>query len=223
MTEGIADVSAIYDRRLLAAGLERRDRVWKVLCTSYFQSLFSPDGTTLDLACGYGEFINNIRSARKLAIDANPDAKAYLSREVEFHRTMAHNLSHIPSLSIDAVFTSNFLEHLPDKAACDSVLKEVLRVLRPGGRFVVMGPNIRFCSDVYWDFYDHYLPLSDRSLAEGLAINGYEVESVIPQFLPFTMAGKQPTADWLIRCYLAMPLAWRLLGKQFLLVARKPP
>jgi hypothetical protein len=36
------------------------------------------------------------------------------------------------------------------------------------------------------------------------------------------MAGKQPTADWLIRVYLALPVAWRLLGKQFLVIARKP-
>ena len=135
---------------------------------------------------------------------------------------MADRLNHLPANSLDRVFTSNFLEHLPNKATCDRVLQEILRVLKPGGKFVVMGPNIRFAYREYWDFYDHYLPLSDRSLAEGLQINGYDVEAVIPRFLPFTMAGKQPTADWLIRLYLALPIAWQVTGKQFLVIASKP-
>ena len=31
-----------------------------------------------------------------------------------------------------------------------------------------MGPNIRYLAAEYWDFYDHYLPLSHLSLEEGL-------------------------------------------------------
>lgn len=218
----VADVSTIYRNRFSDTGLERRDRVWKTLCRYHFDRLFVTDGSALDLACGYGEFINNINVAKKFAVDANPDASLHLDADVSFAIAMADRLDHLPSNALDRVFTSNFLEHLPDKATCDRVLQEVLRVLKPGGKFVVMGPNIRFAYREYWDFYDHYLPLSDRSLVEGLQINGYEVEVAIPRFLPFTMAGKQPTADWLIRLYLALPVAWRLLGKQFLVIARKP-
>jgi SAM-dependent methyltransferase len=218
----LPDVSAIYRTRFGDAGLERRDRVWKILCRDYFDRLFVADGSVLDLACGYGEFINNVNVAQKHAVDANADAAGHLAPGVEFRQTMANNLAHLADNSLDRAFTSNFLEHLPSKAACDEVLREVLRVLKPGGRFVIMGPNIRFAYREYWDFYDHYLPLSDRSLVEGLRTNGYEIESVVDRFLPFTMAGKQPTADWLIRTYLALPMAWRFLGKQFLVVAAKP-
>lgn len=216
------DVSRIYEKRFLDAGLARRDRVWKVLCSSFFQDRFPADGATLDLACGYGEFINNIKSAKKYAVDMNADAQQRLNKDVIFRQTPAHDLSHIPDGTLDRVFTSNFLEHLPSKEACNHVLREVLRTLKPGGKFVVLGPNIRFCYDLYWDFYDHYLELSDRSLAEGLTLNGYEVDDVIPRFLPFTMAGKQQTADFLIKAYLSMPFAWKYFGKQFLVTARKP-
>lgn len=222
MQDELVDVSAIYERRFTQAGLERRDRVWQVLIESYFQRHFPTDGSVLDLACGYGEFINNIGAQTKFAVDANPDAASHLRPEVKFRQTVANDLSHIPSNSLDRAFTSNFLEHLPSKAACDEVLKEVLRVLKPGGRFVILGPNIRYAYKEYWDFYDHYLPLSHLSLAEGLAINGYEVVQVIDRFLPFTMAGKAPTAPFLIRGYLALPIAWRFLGKQFLVIGSKP-
>jgi hypothetical protein len=59
------------------------------------------------------------------------------------------------------------------------------------------------------------------SLGEGLTASGFKLVRVIPRFLPFTMNNNQPTSDFLIRAYLAMPLAWRLMGKQFLVVAER--
>jgi ubiquinone/menaquinone biosynthesis C-methylase UbiE len=220
--ESAENVTEIYRKRFVETGLDKRNRVWKTLCKSYFDHLVVQNGSILDLACGYGEFINNIKARHKFAVDLNPDAATHLGSEVSFHSSMADDLSHLQSNSLDRAFTSNFLEHLPDKKACDAVLKEILRVLKPGGRFIIMGPNIRYAYREYWDFYDHYLPLSDLSLAEGLAMNGYKIVSVIDRFLPFTMANKKPTYDFLIRTYLALPLIWRLMGKQFLIVAEKP-
>jgi hypothetical protein len=84
-----------------------------------------------------------------------------------------------------------------------------------------MGPNIKYAYKEYWDFFDHHVPLSHLSLAEGLEANGFRMVRNIPRFLPFTMAGKTPTSDWMIQLYLKMPLAWMILGKQFLIVAER--
>ncbi len=217
-----AALSTIYAARFSETGLDKRDRVWRELCRRYFDARVRPEDTVLDIACGYGEFVNNIRAGRRIAVDLNPDAARALAPGVEFHRTPATDLSMIETGSVDFAFTSNFLEHLPSKAVLDEVFAEVLRVLRPGGRFMILGPNIRYAYKEYWDYYDHYLPLSHLSLAEGLATAGFEVAEVIPQFLPYTMKGKTPTHPILIRAYLSLPLAWRILGKQFLVTARKP-
>lgn len=75
---------------------------------------------------------------------------------------------------------------------------------------------------MYWDFVDHYLPLSDRSLVEALEVRGFRAQVVIPRFLPYTMTGKMPAHPLLVRAYLGFPLAWRMVGKQFLVVAGKP-
>lgn len=86
-----------------------------------------------------------------------------------------------------------------------------------------MGPNIRYLADKYWDFYDHHLPLSHLSLEEGLAQTGYVVTQIIPRFLPYTaVRTKLPQRPSLVALYLKIPTVWKLMGRQFLVVAQKP-
>jgi SAM-dependent methyltransferase len=218
----MVDLSQLYDFRFGQTGLAKRRGVWRVLCAEYFDKLVPPNATVVDLACGYGEFINQVRADRKFAVDLNPDAARYLGPDVAFKQTSALDLSSLPEGEIDVAFASNFLEHFETKKDLDRLFAEVLRVLRPGGQFIVVGPNIQYAYREYWDFYDHYLPLSHLSLCEGLMLAGFMPERVIDRFLPYTMQGRTPTWDILIKLYLRLPFAWRFLGKQFLVVARKP-
>ena len=105
----MADIQKLYALRFTDTGLEKRKRVWKVLCDRFFNGLINADSTVLDLACGYGEFINNVRCGRKLAVDLNPNAQANLDAGVEFYESPATDLTLIDDDSIDTVFTSNFL------------------------------------------------------------------------------------------------------------------
>jgi SAM-dependent methyltransferase len=212
-------LSLLYRTRFEKTGLEKRRAVWRTLVSAYFSKLVPKDSDVLELACGYGEFISTVVAKRKYAVDLNPDAAANLPQDITFNNRAATDLSFLTGESIDVVFTSNFLEHLATKEDCSRVFREVHRVLRPEGRFIVLGPNIRFAYREYWDYFDHRLPLSDRSLAEGLIAAGFRLERVIPKFLPFTMNNNRPTWGFLIRIYLAIPLAWRILGRQFLVVA----
>ncbi|MEA2730129.1 MAG: hypothetical protein QOF70_4604 [Acetobacteraceae bacterium] len=218
----MTDVAALYRTRFEQTGLDRRDRVWKVLCKHFFDQRIPRNATVLDLACGYGEFINNVSASRKIAVDLNPDAAKHLQPGIVYFNAAATDLSIVGHEVADVVFASNFLEHLRDKKECDAVLAAVRDVLKPNGKFIVMGPNIRYAYREYWDFYDHYLPLSDLSLGEGLSIAGFRIEESIARFMPYTMSNSRPTHDLLIRAYLAMPIAWKLLGKQFLVTAVKP-
>lgn len=217
----MADLQKLYALRFADTGLEKRQRVWKVLCAHFFNDLIKPDSTVLDLACGYGEFINNVRCGRKLAVDVNPDTAANLGESIILYSNPATDLDQIESNSIDTVFTSNFLEHLASKAECDGVFSEVWRILKPHGQFIVMGPNIKYAYKEYWDYYDHTLPLSDMSVSEGLRKRGFKIVCVIPRFLPYTMNNSIPTSVALVRVYLMMPLVWRIFGKQFLVIAKK--
>lgn len=220
MPQADQQLDRIYGERF--AGSERhRQQVWQVLTRHFFQRWIQASDAVLDMGAGYCEFINQIGAGRKFAMDLNPATAQKAAAGVTVYSQSVSDRWPVAAGSLDAVFTSNFLEHLPTKDDLHRSLAEAYRALRPGGRFIAMGPNIRFCGDVYWDFIDHYLPLSDRSLAEALSTAGFSMETVVPRFLPYTMTGKKPSLP-LVRLYLALPLAWRVLGKQFLIIAKKP-
>lgn len=222
MSSNTADeLQKIYGARF-AANLDYRQRVWKVLIEEFFQRFVRPAATVLDLGCGYGEFINNVRCGRKLAMDLNPDAPKYLDKSVRFLEQDCSERWGLDDSSLDVVFTSNFFEHLPDKAALGRTLDEIRRCLAPGGHLIAMGPNIACLPGKYWDFWDHHVPLTDKSLTEGLSSRGFEIDECIARFLPYTMVKQREYPPVLLRLYLNLPLAWRWFGKQFVVVASKP-
>jgi dolichol-phosphate mannosyltransferase len=216
------DLQKLYRIRFSDADREKKDAIWKALVEGFFQDYVKPGDTVLDIACGYGEFTRHVRAGRKIAVDLNPDAARFLPPEAQFHLASAEKLSMIPDASVDVCFSSNFFEHLPSKEVLDRVLRETLRVLKPGGRYVAMQPNLRYAPGEYWDYYDHVLPLTDRSCFEAFAKAGYEVIELIDRFVPFSTSSKLPQAPWLVRLYLMIRPAWRLLGRQFVIVGRKP-
>ncbi len=214
-------LEAIYEKRFQAREAYRMD-VWRVLIESFFSRWVGPDATVLDLGCGYGEFINQVLAARRYGMDLNPATRARLAADVEFLEQDCSATWAVPPGTLDLVFTSNFFEHLPDKDRLAECLGQARRSLKPGGRLIALGPNIRLVNGRYWDFWDHHLPLTDLSLAEALRLAGFEILRRDPQFLPYTMSGGYQYPTWMVGAYLRVPFAWRLLGEQFLLVARRP-
>lgn len=221
MTHTESELATIYGQRF--KGRENyRDRVWRVLIDDFMQTYVPREAAVLDLGCGYGEFINNVRCRAKLGMDMNPDTAKLLSPDVQFLQQDCSGTWNLPEASLDVVFTSNFFEHLPNKQALGSTLAQAFRTLRPGGCLMAMGPNIKYLPGAYWDFWDHHLPLTEISLKEGLSIHGFEVIRCIGRFLPYTMARGIQYPILFLKAYLRIPLAWRVWGKQFFLVARKP-
>ena len=215
------ELETIYARRF-RANQAYRQRVWRVLVRQIFQPLVPGQGAVLDLGCGYGEFINTIGAATKYGMDLNPASAQHLAAGVTMLRQDCSARWELPDASLDTVFTSNFFEHLPDKATLTRTLQQAHRCLKPGGRLIAMGPNIKYLPGEYWDFWDHYLPLTERSLSEGLETNGFQVEQSHARFLPYTMVASREYPDFFLATYLKLPLAWRFLGRQFLVVAGKP-
>jgi len=176
----------------------------------------------LDLGAGWGEFIRNVRCGEKFAMDLNPDTDTRVGEGVKVILQDCSDEWLLQDNSLDVVFTSNFFEHLPSKVALEKTLVEAKRCLKPGGRMICLGPNIRFTGGAYWDFWDHHVALTERSLEEVLKLKGFEISECVDRFLPYSMSqGSTPPLVFL-KLYLKVPFAWKFFGKQFLVVAQNP-
>jgi SAM-dependent methyltransferase len=213
-----ADLDRIYGHRFGDAETRATGGVWREL-TGYLQRWVPTDGRVLDSACAAGYFIRNIEAAERWATDVR-DVSARLGPDVHFVQVDATNLtSAVPGGVFDVAFVSNYLEHLADSDTVIRQLAQIRSVLKPDGRLIVLQPNIRYVGAAYWDFIDHRVALTERSLVEAARAAGFEVETLIPRFLPYSTKGRLPRSPWLVRAYMNFPLAWRLMGKQTLLVA----
>jgi hypothetical protein len=206
--KGYHDTRLAYD--------PRRDLLWKTLCDAYFQRLISPGACVLELGTGYGNFINNIRCARRIAVDRWEGAARFLVPDVETHIGSVTDLGFLPDRSVDFVFASNLFEHLTQNEFA-MVLEQVRAKLKHGGTMNILQPNYRYAYREYFDDYSHISIYSDRSLKDFLASHGFQVFECNSRFLPLTIKSRLPVSPTLIRLYLSLPLKpW---GKQMFLRA----
>ena len=214
-------VSRLYRERFGVGDIAFKERAWRILCDRVFQRYVRASDTVVDLGAGRCEFINAIRCRTKIAVDSNPDTALH-AHDAQVIQSSSTDLSPIEPASVDVVFSSNLLEHLPDKRAVLATLAESHRILRVGGRLIILMPNIRYLPGRYWDYLDHHTPLTHHSLSEGLMLSGFRVERVVPRFLPYTVKQSAvPRSSLLLRLYLRLPFVWPVFGRQMLLVAHK--
>lgn len=193
-----------------------------MLTLEFFQPLVPQRGAVLDLGCGWSEFINQIRAARRLGMDLNPSARGNLdSAVVSLHQDCSVRWAEEDG-PLDTVCTSNCFEYLPERAFLGRTLSEALRYLKVGGRLLCLGPNITCLPRAYWNFWDHYLPLMDLSLKDGVELAGFRVDRSVGRFLPYAMDTGFCPPPWTVSLCLKLPTMWRRFGKQFLIVAVTP-
>lgn len=210
-----------------AGTLEKKNAIWKVLCDRFFAHYVPNGGTIVDIGAGYCEFINNICSQphergsfRKIAVDLNPDTQKFAQTDVQVINADCMNITALESEFCDVIFISNFLEHLQTRELILKLFAECRRLLKKEGRILILQPNIRYVGMAYYDFFDHYTPLTDKSLIEALEISGFHIETCIPRFLPYTAKSRLPQSPWLVALYLKFPVVWSILGKQCFISAR---
>lgn len=213
------NVSSLYEYRFRNVSSKKKNEVWSAISEFIYRRTGRPRAV-LDPAAGTCEFINAVPSEERWALDVSKHvaASAASGVTVKVGNALTTKLN---QGFFDLVFVSNFLEHLREPAQITRLMEQMHSTLKDEGKIVVMGPNFRFCYKTYFDFADHHLPLTEKAVEEHLVNAGFTIERSYPQFLPFSFTGKLPASRTLTKIYLALPFAWKIFGKQFLIIAKK--
>jgi SAM-dependent methyltransferase len=199
-----------------------KQAVWKTLCVHFFQRFTPKKGRVMDIAAGNCEFINHIEANEKIAFDINGDAALFAKPDVRFIHDTFFNMGSYAIGEFEVVFASNIFEHLDSKEQVVSAMKLCYERLVPGGKLLVLQPNIKYTGGAYWDFIDHKTPLTDKSVVEAGLLCGFKAARVLPRFLPYTTRSRLPQHPAFVWLYLKTPPAWAVFGKQSFIVLEKP-
>jgi SAM-dependent methyltransferase len=212
----------IYEYRFKNVNRNKKNIVWKEVSRFICKNYFADAQRILDPAGGLCEFINHAPVSEKWTIDLFENIKKYANEDIRV--ILGNNLKvEIPENYFDGVFVSNFLEHLHSQEEVAEFLTRMHSCLAPQGRIVIMGPNFKYVYREYFDFADHTVILSELGVAEHLYGAGFTIKYIYPKFLPlsFRSGGLLPVTRFTANLYLQTKLAWKILGKQFLIVAEK--
>lgn len=213
-------LNELYEGRFSNREVMAKFEVWREI-VAYLSRWIDPSEAVLDIACDRGYFIRWVHARERWASDVR-DMRESLPADVRFVHSSGLELeSDVGSQRFGTIFMSNYLEHLFSRDVVVEQLRVAARLLVPGGHVIVLQPNIRLVGQRYWDFIDHHVALTDRSLVEAADLAGLRTTQVFPRFLPYSTKGRLPSTPLLVRAYLHFPPAWLLLGRQTLYVGTR--
>ncbi len=198
----------------------RRALVWPEVVRYIQQRYIAPDARVLDVGAGYCDFINHVTARERHAVDLFERVSDYAAPGVVTHVGTCTNLAAFGASHFDVAFASNLLEHL-SREDVFTTLSQLKRVLRPGGRLILLQPNFAFCSRTYFDDFTHLQIFTHNGLRDLLEMAGFPLHEMQPRFLPVNMKSTlkytPPFLPLIVRAYLRLP--YRPKAGQMLLVA----
>jgi SAM-dependent methyltransferase len=195
-----------------------RAPVWRHIC-DHLARWIPQDADVLELGAGWCDFANLVQARSVTAVDLESVVLTAAAGHVRAIVGDCTDLTELDDATFDVVFASNLLEHL-ERPQSDRLLAEAMRVLRPGGRLILLQPNFRLQPGRYFDDYTHVAIFTDVSLADYLTASGWQVQHVAARFLPLSMRSRGSSLSFLVPWYLRSPL--KPLAGQMLVVATRP-
>jgi ubiquinone/menaquinone biosynthesis C-methylase UbiE len=206
-----------YISEIQVKSLKRRQVQESII--RYLRKYINQEGSILDMGTGRGEFISQVKARKLYAIDIDPNAKNFLPSSVKFFNGGIDELENFEPNSIDAVYASNFIEHLTIEEAT-RFLESTLRILKVApnrGYLIILQPNFRYSYRNYFDDFTHKTIFTHVSMSSLLQFIGFEIIACEKKFLPYSLNSKKSYFSFLIGPYLKLRI--RIFGGQMLIVA----
>ena len=145
----------------------------------------------LDVGCGRGEFLKGFIECgvKGYAVDQSSAVKKYCP-EAELRKSDIENEGiPYPDNFFDVVNSKSVIEHFyyPER-----LIKEIYRVLKPGGLVITLCPAWEYNHRIYFEDYSHRTPFMLESLRDIQLIHNFEnVEVEFFRQLPSTWGKKR--------------------------------
>lgn len=131
---------------------------------------FKKEYKILDLGCGRGDFLkafkNNLFDIKGSDIlDINIEGIDI--KKFDFSK----DVFPYEDSSFDVIFSKSVIEHIN---SAENFLKESYRVLKPGGRILILTPEWKSQMYIFFNDYTHIHPYSIKSMNSVLKVNGFK-------------------------------------------------
>jgi len=191
----------------------------KAKCKHFWKYFSDVSGPILEVGCATGNFI---QWCPKSIVGIDQDARAL---EIAAQRGFTVCMADVSrglcfaDESFGGVNCSAVLEHLHDPL---TLMLEIRRVLRPGGKAVVLVPDIKRCRFDFWRDYTHVMPFTKDGLqrvAIDAGVRNFQIGRYVFNYLKYLPGSRgERMRAWLD--YLETMIAF-LLSEDLLLVAYK--
>lgn len=165
----------------------------------------------LEIGCGRGEVL---AAFQKLGLDCRGlDLSDYSVDSLKEFNVKKNDVSREPlpfeAETFDVVYHKSLIEHLPSP---ENLMKETLRVLRAGGRVIVLTPDWGSQMRVFYEDFTHCKPYTVIALNDLLKVYGFsKVQAELFYQLPVLWRHPRlKTFSRLLRMFLSTPAARKL-------------
>jgi len=132
----------------------------------FYNTKINKDSKVIDLGYGDGSFL---KSLEKNQIES----KGYDFDTVNFENEEIPEASN----SLDFITSNSVIEHLSDAT---NLLKEAFRILKPGGKLILITPNFFYDYKNFYDDPTHVNPFTVEKLETMLEMSGFKNINVLP-------------------------------------------
>jgi len=168
--------------------------------------------TLLDIGSGKGNHLIGFHRCgfHVKGIDIRPECLAALDKFDIRQCDLEKDKIPFNDNNFDIVFSKSMIEHV---ANADHLFQEAYRILRPGGKIIIMTPDWLSQRDFFWDDYTHVRAWTRKGLQNCMIMRGFKkVECETFRQLP--LLWKYPWLKFFYDLVAMLPNSWKWKDKE---------